>query len=147
MNRGEPEFEPMILDLLRHGEALAAGTAGDRERPLSPAGVGSLRALGARLATERWRPERAFSSDYVRARGSLAILSEGISHPPSGEELRELAPETDPDEALRAVAARAAGAQHVLVVSHQPLLGRMVAHLTGETRPLAPGTLVRIECD
>lgn len=137
----------MILDLLRHGHALAEAMGGDRERRLSPAGRDAIRALGERLQRVGAPPACVFASPYARARETAEIVLRawGPTEPPEPELLVELAPDADPDAALRTIAARAGGAQRVLVVAHQPLLGRIVLRACGVERSLAPGTLVRIE--
>jgi phosphohistidine phosphatase SixA len=61
----------LVLDILRHGEALPVGPGGDASRALSSYGVMEIRALGARLAASGWRPDRVFSSPLVRARGGV----------------------------------------------------------------------------
>ncbi len=137
----------MLLDLVRHGEALVAGSGGDRERPLSPAGIDAVRWLAERLRASEWPPERAYSSPYRRARETLAIVLGQDGGVPAAEELSELAPDTDPAEAIEAIAGAAGEASHALVVAHQPLLGRIVERLSGVRQGLAPGTLVRIECE
>lgn len=137
----------MLLDLLRHGEALPLAES-DRERPLSPAGAAAVDALRVRLLADGWRPGRAFTSPLRRARETAERVLAGLPVP--AEVMEALTPDTDPEESLEALAEALAGpapGEHVLVVSHQPLLGRLVHRLTGTAHPLTPGTLLRIECD
>ena len=65
----------LTLDLLRHGFALPAAAADDRQRVLSPAGIRGLEALAAHLSRESWRPDRIFSSPYARAQQSAGIVA------------------------------------------------------------------------
>src|SRR5207249_6891870 len=88
----------MILDLLRHGEAVAAGSGLDRDRPLSAAGMMSLHRLRRQLLETGWRPGRAFTSPYRRAMESAAILLQDLPTTIPPETLAELAPEGQPDE-------------------------------------------------
>ena len=136
----------LTLDLLRHGLALPAGAAGDRQRVLSPAGIRGLESLLARLVREAWRPDRIFSSPYARAQQSAGIVAGAAAPPVAIETLRALAPEHEPADVLDALARLGITAGHILLVGHQPLLGLLAGHLTGVEQGLAPGMLVRIHC-
>ena len=137
----------IVLDLLRHGSALPAGPAGDRQRELSPEGLRGLARLAARIEREAWRADRVFSSPYLRAQQSAGILA-GASNPAVAvETLKALEPEREPSEVVAALSRHGIAAGHVLVVGHQPLLGLLVAHLTGVEKGLSPGSLVRVHCE
>lgn len=136
----------IIVDILRHGEALPRDGAGDSRRRLSPAGVRCLSDLARRLALEGWKPDHVFSSPLLRARQSAEIVARAASPPLQVETLDALEPDAEPAEVLDALAAHGATAGHVLIVGHQPLLGRLVDYLTGTVKGLAPGALVRVEC-
>jgi phosphohistidine phosphatase len=144
---GRESLSSVIIDFVRHGEAVPAGSGSDRDRILSAAGSAALHRLRRHLLGAGWSPGQAFSSPYRRAIDSAAILLQDQASAISLGTLGELTPETDPGEALHALASRAAPGGWLLVVSHQPLLGRVVERLTGLSQPLSPGTLVRIECD
>ena len=143
-----PDCRPVaiVLDLLRHGQALPAGPEGDRQRMLSPAGVRRLTSLAARLAREGWRPDRVFSSPYARALDSARIVLRASAPAVAVEPLRALESEQEPSEVIEALVQRGVAAGHVLVVGHQPLLGRLVGYLTGVEQGLSPGMLVRVHC-
>jgi len=136
----------ITLDLLRHGLALPAGAAGDRQRVLSPAGISGLEPLAAHLARDGWRPDRVFSSPYARAQQSARIVTGAAAPPVAIELLRDLEPERDSSEVLDALARLGITAGHILLVGHQPLLGLLVGHLTGAEQGLSPGMLVRVHC-
>ena len=70
---GQAPPVPLLLDLLRHGEALPAAGGGDESRPLSARGARALERLAIRLSGLGWRPDRAFTSPLVRARDSARI--------------------------------------------------------------------------
>jgi phosphohistidine phosphatase len=137
---------PLVLDLLRHGQALAPGPQGDAARPLSPAGRRSIERLARRLASEGWRPDRILTSPLLRARETAEILCTGAASGVTIEIADALAPDRDPLEILEALAHGAAIAGHVLLVTHQPLIGQLAAHLTGREHPFRAGSLVRVEC-
>jgi phosphohistidine phosphatase len=136
----------LVLDLLRHGQALPAGPEGDRQRALAPVGARGLAALAARLAREAWRPDRVFTSPFLRARQTAGIVAGAALQAVPLEPLRALESEREPSEVLEALARHGVTAGHVLLVGHQPLLGLLVGHLTGAERGLSPGTLVRVHC-
>jgi phosphohistidine phosphatase len=138
---------PLVLDILRHGEAEPAGASGDEARALSPAGRMAMAALAATLAGEGWRPGRIFSSPLKRARQTAEMVRGAARDAPPIERLGELGADREPHEVLTALAAHGATAGHVLLVTHQPLAGRLTAILTGKEAGFRPGTLVRIELD
>jgi phosphohistidine phosphatase len=144
--RRESTPVPLLLDVLRHGEAEPAGSRGDSARELSSAGRRAITELTQGLAREAWRPDRIFSSPLARARQTAQIVRAGIPDAPEIEELYELLAETDPSDTLAALQAMNVVTGHVLLVTHQPLAGRLAALLTGEAPGFSPGTLVRIEC-
>lgn len=137
---------PLVLEILRHGEAEPSGAAGDAARPLSPAGRRAVAALAAGLALEGWQPGRIFSSPILRARQTAEIVREATPGAPAIEPMEELLPERDPSDVLQALKAQSAITGDVLLVAHQPLAGRLAALLTGDAPAFRPGTLVRIEC-
>jgi phosphohistidine phosphatase SixA len=137
---------PLVLDLLRHGEALADAGGGDASRRLSPAGERALERLAAHLAGQGWRPTRAFTSPLVRARESARIVLARTEPGLQAEVMQALRPDGEPAEVANALAEQGAIEGHVLLIGHQPLLGELGRHLAGGRAPaLAPGDLVRIE--
>lgn len=136
----------LTLDLLRHGHASPAGSGGDRLRELSTEGVEAITALARLLAEESWAPARVLSSPYVRALQTAHIVARAAAAPAAVEPWPALEPEREPGQVLAALADLGVTSGHALLVGHQPLLGLLVAHLTGTERGLAAGTLVRVEC-
>jgi phosphohistidine phosphatase len=138
---------PLRVDVLRHGEAEPAGEGGDAARRLSPAGRGVCAALGASLAVEGGRPDRIFTSPLVRARQTAEIVRAALQLAPAIERLDELLPDAEPSDVLAALRAHGVSKGHVLLVTHQPLAGRLTALLAGDAHAFRPGGLVRIECE
>lgn len=128
------------LALLRHG--LATGQA--PTAALLPEGGAYLRRLAAVLAADGWAPKRVLCSPYVRARDSAEIMVRALSLTLPIEVLGDLIPESEPDEALRAIADAAPHDTPVLVVSHLPLVGRIAQELIGDDPGFSPGTFVEI---
>ncbi len=137
---------PLVLDLLRHGEAEAPGAGGDAARPLSAAGREALARLAGLLAAEGWSPDRIFSSPLLRARQTAEIVREAAPNSPAVEGVEELSADGDPSAVLELLSDRAPEARHVLLVTHQPLVGLLATLLAGGELPFPAGTLVRIEC-
>ena len=72
------------------------------------------------------------------------MLAAGIGVMRLPQVLRELIPDSEPLDALRAIDAAAPGSRLVLVVSHLPLVGRIAHELTGDEIAFTPATLVEI---
>jgi phosphohistidine phosphatase len=137
---------PLLLDVLRHGEAEPAGTRGDAGRALTSAGRRAIAELTANLAQEGWRPDRILSSPLLRARQTAEIVRAGTPGAPDIEETDDLLAETEPSDTIAALHAASATMGRVLLITHQPLAGRLAALLTGDAPGFTPGTLVSIEC-
>ena len=140
----------MILTIMRHGEAGMA--ASDRERQLTDRGRAEV-AVGARrlgeicAAIELPAPDRVLFSIWERAARTAEIACTGLGQPPSleCEALRPGSTVTGVDSLLEAHIERA---EHVLLVSHQPLVSQLVDHYLGERRRvpgLNPGGLVTLD--
>lgn len=136
----------IVLELLRHGQALPASPGGDRERPLSAGGEQVVAQLAAHLAGTGWQPDRAFTSPLRRAVDTARIVCGAAGAPVRIETMRELEPDARPADVLEALAREGATRGQVLLVGHMPLLGSLAAYLTGAENGLAPGALLRIQC-
>lgn len=137
---------PLVLDLLRHGQALPPGPGGDSGRPLSDPGRLALENLSERLEREGTRYDRVFTSPLKRAVESAAAVLKAFPVHAVVETLGELAPEAAPTALLAALVKLGVAGGHTLLVGHQPLLGQLAQLLTGSMTTLAPGSLVRIAC-
>jgi len=137
---------PLVLDLLRHGDALPAADGGDEARRLSPRGQRDLERLALHLAGLRWRPERAFTSPLVRARDSARIVLHRAAPNLAPTVMDALRPEGEPAGVVDALAEAGLTQGHILLVGHQPMLGELARSLAGGEAPgFAPGDLVRVE--
>lgn len=123
------------LLLIRHGiaEAFRPG-APDSERALTEEGWARTRAAMKGLVAKGYTPSRGLSSPYRRALETMACLKEaaGSGFPVGYTEL--FTPEADPadTEAWLRTLLKGAGEDEILAfTSHQPLLGDLVARLTG----------------
>jgi phosphohistidine phosphatase len=138
---------PFVLELLRHGEALPAGTEGDGARRLTPAGRRALERLASSLAAEGWRPDRVFTSPLLRARESARIVLEPTVPGLEPEMLDELATAPVPEALIELLGELGVTDGRVLLVCHQPLIGRLAHYLEcGQEREMSPGAFLRLEC-
>ena len=128
---------PLRLDLLRHGEALAAADGDDGERQLSDSGRDELALVAEEYVHRAWHPDRIYASPLRRARQSAAILAHRIAPAPDYEILDALRPDGAPEDVVRHFTPLALP-PHVLLVGHQPLLGRLAGYLTGGKEPSFP---------
>ena len=133
------------LDIVRHGHALANSLLGDAGRELSPEGIEKVRALAAALHEEGWRPEQVFSSPLTRARQTMTLLLEPLGTPIPVRTLRELMPDGDVEPLIATLIDETAGCSRAVVIGHQPLLGALIARLTGEDVSVPPASLHAIE--
>lgn len=135
---------PLILDLIRHGEAGPSGPDGDAARTLTPNGRASIQRLGLeRLAVDR--PDHLFASPYTRAQESARLLLEAIQPSLAIETLDQLTPDHEPGDVVATLAPLDLMG-HVVLVGHQPLMGALVAYLAGgRDREMATASIVRIE--
>lgn len=123
----------MNLYVVRHADALAAGIDGvmtDEERPLTEEGQRQVKGLAGAFQRLAVVPERIVTSPLVRARQTAEGLARRLGLPPEAViECKALAPDGSSKKLgkfLRKLAARA-----VVVVGHEPDLGRHTAWLLG----------------
>lgn len=107
----------MQLLIMRHGEA--GWHTLDRERELTESGRLGVAEVAARIAESPWRPKLIWSSPYVRARQTAAILSEILNCPV--EEKLFITPDDDPGECLDELIEH--HESPLMIVSHMPLVG------------------------
>ncbi|HEX3455641.1 MAG TPA: histidine phosphatase family protein [Gaiellaceae bacterium] len=121
----------MRLYLVRHAEA-APGDP-DELRPLTAAGRGQARELGARLVAEGASGTAVVTSPLLRARETGEEIARALGTSPEPDE--RLAPGATADS-LRELAAEHPG--DLVAVGHQPDCGRAAAELTGGAEPRFP---------
>jgi len=132
-----------ILALMRHAIATGQGPAA----ALLPEGAAYLRRLASRLEGEGWRPAAIVTSPYRRARESAMVMASALGATVETYVLDDLVPEGEPEDALAAILAAVPVATPVLVVTHLPLVGRLVQALTGDDESFSPGTFVEVARD
>ncbi|MFN7959248.1 MAG: histidine phosphatase family protein [Holophagaceae bacterium] len=138
------------LLLIRHGiaEDLRPGQR-DADRALTAEGWTKTRSAMRGLVARGQVPTRGFHSPYRRAAETMACLQEAGGAFPV-EPCTELVPGGRPAQVdlwLRGLAAEAGPRATYAVVSHQPLLGELIFHLTAHEVDVkkASCTLIRWE--
>ncbi|UTW45749.1 phosphohistidine phosphatase SixA [bacterium SCSIO 12696] len=116
----------MKLFLLRHGDAASYGEGG--ERPLTPLGLEQTRRIVAEAANGLNAVESVYSSPKLRARQTAEAAVDAAQLGLQPQVVEQLLPGADIN-ALRAVIG---GSEHnsVLLVTHQPLVGKLLDYLT-----------------
>lgn len=134
------------LYLMRHGHApttAESGVKSDALRPLSERGRADARRMAAELKRRGGRPALILHSPLVRAVQTAGAAAAELAVP--AEVLAALDNTRPAEEVLAALSERAADADEVLAVGHQPQLGELAALLTRQLFDLRPAGLVAVE--
>lgn len=128
----------MQIFIMRHGEA-ATKARSDAARPLTEKGRSEVQKMSVCLQQRLRIPlDRVLVSPYLRAQQTLAALSDILTVPDNIETLDRLVPAGSAQWSASYLAALSEqGVQSVLVVSHLPLVGDLVAELC-PTMAVAP---------
>lgn len=116
----------MELYLLRHGAA--ANAEDDPQRALTSEGRVQVEDVCTRAASEGVRAERVYHSGVLRAQQTAELAAQALGG--SVAQRAHLLP-LDDVEPTAAWLAREPPSSRVLLVGHQPFLGRLVARLVG----------------
>lgn len=118
----------MRIQLLRHAEAEDASPTGrDGDRRLTDAGRKRMRLIAKAMASLEPAYDAILVSPLVRARQTAEPVAAACGFGKELLETRALLPGADPDAVLRELARLGAGS--VLLVGHQPHLGRLFGRL------------------
>ena len=137
----------MQLYLLRHGHAVAAPPAGaDADRPLSLRGREDIAAIAKAMKRSGAVLDAILASPYLRARQTAEIVAAAVAAPPSITNTPRLTPEHDPRDAWEEVRTYR-DASALLLVSHEPLAGKLAAFLLSAPHifDVPTGCLFRID--
>lgn len=143
----------MILTIWRHGEARSAPT--DRLRELTDRGTedvsfGCHHFHSACEARDIPHPELLLYSEWVRTTQTAEIIGLAFNHA-SSERCAALVPGKRPKDVEADLTRRLqqnAALEHIVLVSHQPLVSSLADYLLGElgrVPPLVPGGLVTLQ--
>jgi len=134
------------LYLMRHGHSPSPAEAGvktDALRPLSDKGRGDAGRMAAEIAKRGGMITLVLHSPLVRAVQTAAAAAAVLNAEP--QPFKPLDNSLPPDEALAKLTERAAPADDVLAVGHQPQIGEIAALLTGEIFDIRPAGVVAVE--
>lgn len=127
----------MQVYIMRHGEAAECAEC-DSSRPLTCCGNEEVSQMAEWLGNKQPTIEALIVSPYLRALQTQATLAQHFTALPKATILNDLVPAGDPAKVSDYLHAQAlSGIQSVLVVSHLPLVGYLVANLCpGEAPPM-----------
>ncbi|MEO6324547.1 MAG: phosphohistidine phosphatase SixA [Thermoanaerobaculia bacterium] len=146
----------MRIHLLRHGEAEDRSSSGrDADRALTEAGAKRLRAIARGIASLGVEFSAIYVSPLLRARQTAEPVAAACGFAGGLTTTPALVPEAPLDAILDELALSAAGRSRtmldVLLVGHQPHLGRLFGRLsTGRTDvefPMRKATLAAFEIE
>ena len=141
----------MQLYLLRHGIAHDESPTGkDSDRELTDEGRQKLRHTLGVVAAADVRPDVIVTSPYVRARQTAEIAKQSLGFEPSLNFADALVPDSDPEDVWREVRNLYRGSESIVLVSHEPLMGRCVGFLLNAPELLVDfkkGAVVRIDIE
>jgi len=123
----------MNLYLLRHGiaaEPKVAGLEPDSERPLSAKGENRLRTTARAMAELELSLDLILSSPFLRAKQTAEIIARHFKLHKKLVFSDDLTPEGNPRLLIQQLNRVHPEPENVLLVGHEPYLGRLVALLT-----------------
>lgn len=126
----------MQVFIMRHGAA-APEASNDSLRALTPEGREQSRRMAHWLRQQAVKIDQLLVSPFLRARQTLEVLREVLSLPENEQVQEMLTPNGDPQQIadyLRLLADQ--GVCQLLIVSHLPLVGYLVAELCPPQAPL-----------
>ena len=145
----------MNLYLLRHGIAAAKDDPtfeSDSERPLTKKGIKKFRKAARGIERLGVSFDAILSSPLVRARQTADLVAEILGQDSIVDEIPALAPDSSPEQLLPELSS-VEGKEHVILVGHEPFLGRLAGFLLTRKNdsdvviPLRKGGICRIEID
>ena len=145
----------MNLYLLRHGVAAAKDDPAfesDSERWLTKKGIKKFRKAARGIERLGVSFDANLSSPLIRARQTADLLAEVLGQESCVDELPALAPDSSPEQLLAELSS-VEGKEHVILVGHEPALGKLAAFLVNGKNnsdsviPLKKGGICRIEIE
>lgn len=131
---------------MRHGQSPTPAEAGvktDALRPLSEKGRRDAGRMAQEILKRGGAPALVLHSPLVRAAETAKAAAAVLKQEP--QMFQALDNTLPPDEALALLKKRAATADDVLAVGHQPQIGEIAALLTGEIFEIRPAGLVAVD--
>lgn len=140
----------LLIYLLRHAEAEDVSPTGrDGDRRLTDAGHRRMKAIARAIARLEIAPEEILVSPLVRARQTAEPVAQALGFEKPLRETLHLVPSAAPDAILDEIARL--GRSSVLLVGHQPHLGRvagrLLSHRSDAELPMKKAALAAFEVD
>jgi phosphohistidine phosphatase len=144
----------MNLYLLRHGIAVEPGTPGyekDSDRPLTAKGEDRLRETARAMEKLELSFDLILSSPFLRAKQTAEIIATNLRLRNKLAFSNELIPSGNPQLLIQQLNGFRPGPENVLLVGHEPHLGRFVALLSAGNTSLEidfkKGGLCKLEAE
>ena len=141
----------MEVYFLRHGLAdgpLLQNPMEDSKRELTEAGIQEMRRAAIGMKKLGLRFQDIFSSPYVRAKQTAEIVAQALGHKEGLQFSEDLVPHAEPGK-FSVLLGAAEDDNRVLVVGHQPHLGRLISLLIGGDEDvlldIKKGSLCRVD--
>ena len=135
------------LLLLRHARPSQISPTGrDFDRPLTEEGRADALLIGQLLRRRQLRPEAIICSPAARALQTADYVIEA-SRFRTRLLFYDRIYEANTEQLIEVVSEVGGGAGMLLVVGHNPGLQELLERLTGESAPMLPATLARIDLD
>lgn len=118
----------MKLHVLRHAIAVERGTPGyedDSKRPLTEPGIRKMKQAALGLSQLNLDVDLILTSPYRRASETAEIAAKALRATERLEVLEALSAPVEAAEAVRQLSERAAGAEAVMIVGHEPQLSEI----------------------
>ena len=131
----------MKLYILRHGEAEAFASS-DRLRQLTVDGRRQVRKLAQLTSNKIVRFDAVIVSPYIRAQQTAEIFLDCFDAPSCAENSDLITPDSNPQVVIDLLAKRVL--ESILLVSHQPLVGRLLELLVDGNRDNGRSNLTAI---
>jgi phosphohistidine phosphatase len=144
----------MNLFILRHGIAAepdAPGIKTDAERPLIPKGEQRLREAAAAMERMELSFDAIISSPYLRAKQTAEIVAKHFKLQKKLAFSDDLIPGGNPQALIRQINDLKPAPENILLVGHEPYLGRLIALLAAGTPTamieMKKGSLCKLEAE
>jgi phosphohistidine phosphatase len=135
------------LLLLRHARPTRSSpTERDFDRPLADEGRADALLVGQLLRRRQLTPGIVICSPATRAHQTADHVIEAAQFT-TRLLFYDRIYEATPEQLIDIIAEAGAGAEMILVVGHNPGLQELLGRLTGESAPMFPATLARIDLD
>lgn len=133
------------LLLIRHAKATQDTGYADFERPLKQSGLQDAAVMAGRLQAHSLVPQFMVASPALRTLSTANVFSQHLSIP-TAEEIKGIY-EADQDELVDIVSQLPDNYDFIALVGHNPGMGQLLYHLTGEVHDVPTCATALIDFD